>query len=177
RHWRWTSAPSISEVAAGSASGTAARGNARRLHHAAQVSRLADAGARLVARSARRAGVREDGQRRRHGVHLRRDAAQTHAVGLVPMALRPRGGGLGLGARIDRSDQAASAKLASHVEAQAGRADVAAARAHPSPDAGGVTRQIRWSECRYSGWKNPNAMMARPTTPRPPAMYASAIMP
>jgi hypothetical protein len=50
-------------------------------------------------------------------------------------------------------------------------------RAHPSPDAGGVTRQIRWSECRYSGWKNPNAMMARPTTPRPPAMYASAIMP
>src|SRR3954470_6482601 len=116
-----------------------------RLHRAriaaapAQVSGAVDAGARLLAGRARRACIREDAKRWGHGVHLRRDAAQTHADGLVPMALRPRDGRLGLGARIDRSDQAPTQDLLSNVGAAACGTHIATARTHPAADAGGMT--------------------------------------
>ena len=91
-------------------------------------------------------------------------------MAVVPMALRPRDGRLGLGARIDRSDQAP----AQDASFECGGRGVRDAHCDCSHASGGGCRrhdrrQIRWSECRKSGLKNPSAMKPSPTMPRPPA--------
>src|SRR5262245_5212760 len=146
---------------------------------AAQVSGSVDAGQGLLARRARRARLRQDGEPRRYCLHLRSDAAKALAVALVPLALRPHHRLARLGARPRRPGQAADQELVSAVRPEARRPHAAAPLAHSPTRTGGARGGVSRAphpaalyshmKCTACGANSPIAMNPRPTRASPPA--------